>query len=194
MSSQRGAGLLDCLVGLALGLLVLQGLADALASAQRGAQAQRDALRTREAHDIARQMLQAVACAGPRVHSAGGVDTLHARFAEPAAAGSCGGAPGPEGTTHAYHLWLDDTGTLHGAADGHVPQPLADGLAAWRFELLQVSGPPEAPRLRLSGAAQVRDWQRVVLLRTEVRDAARGSSPQVHWLALPRLDAPLARR
>ena len=193
MSSQRGAGLLDCLVGLALGLLVLQGLADALASAQRGAQAQRDALRTREAHDIARLLLQAVACAGLRVHSAAGVDTLHVRFAGPTPAGSCGGAPGAVGTRHAYRLWLDDSGTLHGAADGHVAQPLADGLAAWRLELLQVSGPPEAPRLRLSGAAQVLDWQRVVLLRAEVRDVARGSSPQVHWLALPWLDAPLAR-
>lgn len=205
MIRQRGAGLLDALVGLALGLLVLQGLVAALGSALRAARDQRDALLQREASELLPQVLRDVIAAsgiqgrpGPetapalRVAADADGDLLEARFlaaGPPEASGACGEAPRTGADRHSYRLRLDVTGTLRCSVDGEPSRPLADRVGRWRLELLEARGSAEAPRLRLVEPAQVRDWRRVSLVRAHLSPHAPAGTPaQSYWLAPPALD------
>lgn len=205
MSRQRGAGLLDALVGLALGLLVLQGLIAALGSALRAAQEQRDALLQREAGELLPQVLREVIAAsgtrgqpGPeaapalRVTADADGELLEARFltaGPPGVGGACGEAPRTGAGLHRYRLRLDASGTLRCGVDGEASRPLADRVGRWRLELLEARGSAEAPRLRLVDPAQVRDWRRVSLVRAHVSPyAAAGTPARSYWMAPPALD------
>lgn len=208
---QRGAGLLDGLLGLALGLLVLQGLVDALSCAWRTLQAQREALLQREARELLPQLLRAVVDAsrtrarpgenpvqpvphGLRVLAAAGGPVLEARFAGDAAPGACGEAPRDGPIPRSYRLAWDAAGTLHCSVDLGTPRPMLDGGGPWELEFVETTGTPGAQRLRIVRAEQVRDWQRVALMHARLPEPARAARPSPpcldHWVALAPLDAP----
>lgn len=214
MTRQRGAGLLDALVGLALGLLVLQGLVAALGSALRAAQDQRDALLRREASELLPQVLREVIAVsgsqgqpGPDAAPAlrvtvaadaeGDLHLLEARFlaaGPPGAGGACGEAPRSRGGRHSYRLGLDAGGTLRCSVDGEPARPLADRVGRWRLDLLETRGSADAPRLRLVDPSHVRDWRRVSLLRARlITRAPAGAPAQSYWIAPPVLDPPEPR-
>ncbi len=208
MRSERGAGLLECLVGLALGLLVLQALVDALARAAQAVQAQRAALLQREAQDILHEVVRAVieasgppppsgaAPAQPRLAVAPGAagERLQVGLRARATRGLCGDASLDQAVHHVHHLDLDRAGTLRCAVDHGVAQPLADHLGRWRLHAVEASGPAHAPRWRMLEAARVRDWRRVVLLQITLRAPpppgreAAAAQPISLCLALPPLD------
>lgn len=210
MKRQRGASLAGCLLGLGLGLLVLQALLDVVASAHHALQAQRLALRRQESEAVAQQLLRAVAEAsrrgqGTQADPAAGAaalaarpgpggEVLEANFVADGAPGACGEAVQPEGSAHRYRLDIDAAGTLRCRLDAHAPQPLADGLGVWELEFVELRGGPCAaetpgctPRLRRVRAPQVQDWNHVVLMRARLRGPAprsRAGAPQ-SWVALP---------
>lgn len=208
MKRQRGASLAGCLLGLGLGLLVLQALLDVVASAHHALQAQRLALRRQESEALAQQLLRAVAEASRRgqdaqadsaapalaVRPGPGGEVLEANFVAGAAPGACGEAAQPEGGVHRYRLDIDAAGTLRCRLDAHAPQPLADGFGAWELEFVELRGGPCAtqaagcsPRLRRVRAPQVQDWNHVVLMRARLRGPApraASGAPQ-SWVALP---------
>ncbi len=194
MKRMLGTSLPGCLLGLGLGLLVLQALLDVVASAHQALQTQRLALRRQESEGIARQIVGAVAEASRRqapcpeacdarsqplaAHPGAQGEVLESRFIADGAPGACGEAAPALGTAHRYRLDIDGSGTLRCALDGHAPQPLADGLGAWELEFVELRGEvcaPDAapcrPMLRRVTATQVRDWSRVVLLRARSRSA-----------------------
>ncbi len=215
MRRMLGASLPGCLLGLGLGLLVLQALLDVVASAHQALQTQRLELRRQESEGIARQMLGAVAEASRRqaLHAAGADagaralavhpgaqgEVLEARFIADGAPGACGEAAPAAGTEHRYRLDVDGAGTLRCALDGHAPQPLADGLGAWELEFVELRGEPCAPdaaacrpTLRRVPAAGVRDWSRVVLMHARPRKHPPGPPAppppaMPSWVALPLL-------
>lgn len=201
---QRGAGLVGCLAGLSLGLLVLQAMLELVTCAQQVLLARVQLLRLQEAQDIAQTVLQAVAQASrgqPGTPSADAPDeplrvlpgaaggVLRARFVADGAPGACGEtALAPDGT-HTYRLDIDPSGTLRCAVDGHVAQPLADGLGAWELEFVESRGSAQAPRLRNCAASQVRDWNRIVLMRAclraqRARPGTAQSAPACAWVTL----------
>ena len=204
MKRQRGGSLASCLVGLALGLLVLQALFDTLAAVRQALLGQRAQLDALQAQEIAQALLRAVAQA-PARGSAAGADAasaprpqlqvsvsrdpagevLRADFVADGAPGACGEAQPANGRLHAYRLRIDLSGTLQCGVDGRSPQPVADGLGRWRLDFLEDRGTPAAPRLRRVGSAQVRDWRRVLLLRACLA-AATGAPrpPACHWVDL----------
>lgn len=197
---QHGASLLDCLVGLTLGLLVLQALVDALGSVARAVQARRDDLLRHEAHALVHEVLRnviaesATGAAAPALHAESGPHgaRLHAR-ADGNAALACAASPtGVAG--HVQHLWTDADGTLQCAVDRRVAQPVADGVGRWTLEFVEAVGSADAPRLRVAGVDDVRDWRRVRLVRARLRAAAthRGRGPAVQevWVAAPALEDP----
>lgn len=215
MRRERGASLAGCLLGLGLGLLVLQALLDVVASAHHALQAQRLALRRQESEALAQQLLRAVAEAsrrggGPQADGASGApaltvrpgpggELLEANFVADAAPGACGEAAQPEGSAHRYRLDIDGAGTLRCRLDAHAPQPLADGLGAWELEFVELRGASCAaeaagctPRLRRVRAPQVQDWNQVLLMRARLRGPAPGSRPGApqSWVALPLVQRP----
>ena len=115
------------------------------------------------------------------------------------APGACGEAAPAAGSTHRYRLDIDSAGTLRCALDGHAPQPLVDGLGAWELEFVELrdgacapTAPSCGPRLRRVRAAQVLDWNRVVLMRARLRmtSPAPSLAPAAaaqSWVALPLL-------
>ena len=215
MKPMLGASLPGCLLGLGLGLLVMQALLDVVASAHQALHTQRLALRRQEAEGVARQMLSAVAEASRRqalsaarpeapsqalaAHPGEQGEVLEARFVADGAPGACGEAAPAAGTSHRYRLDIDGAGSLRCALDGHAPQPLADGLGAWELEFVELRGEPCAPAaapcrplLRRVPATGVRDWSRVVLMHARPRSHPPGPSapspPALSsWVALPLL-------
>ncbi len=216
----RGSSLPGCLLGLGLGLLVLQALLDVVASAHQTLHTQRLLLRRQESEAMAQQLLRAVAEASRRPSGAADSrpprgrppqslplearpgpqgEVLEASFVADGAPGACGEAAPAAGSTHRYRLDIDSAGTLRCALDGHAPQPVVDGLGAWELEFVELrdgacasSTPSCAPRLRRVRAAQVLDWNRVVLMRARLRmtSAAPSLAPAAvaqSWVALPLL-------
>ena len=219
-SRTRGSSLPGCLLGMGLGLLVLQALLDVVASAHQALLAQRLSLRRQESEALAQQLLRAVAEASRR--QSGATDSrlpqgqparsrpldawsvpqgevLEASFVADGAPSACGEAAPAAGSTHRYRLDIDPAGTLRCALDGHAPQPVVDGLGSWELEFVELragacasTAPSCAPRLRRVRAAQVLDWNRVVLMRARLR--MRSPAPSLDpataaqsWVALPLL-------
>ncbi len=204
MKRQRGHGLASCLLGLALGLLVLQALFDTLACVRQTLLRQRLQLDALQAQDIAQALLRAVARAPARGSAAGGDaasahqpplqvavsrdpagEVLHADFVADGAPGACGEAQPVDGRHHAYRLRVDASGVLQCGVDGWSPQPVTDGLGRWRLDVIEDRGAPAAPRLRRVAAAQVHDWRRVLLLRAcLIGPAGAPGQPACHWVDL----------
>ena len=212
MKRMHGTSLPGCLLGLGLGLLVLQALLDVVASAHQALQTQRLALRRQESEGVAGQMLRTVAeasrrqalrAAGPDAGVDAGVDArgdalaahpgaqgeaLEARFIADGAPGACGEAAPAAGTEHRYRLDIDGAGTLRCAMDGHAPQPLADGLGAWELEFVEWRGEACTP-----GAGPCRPLLRRVHA-TGVRDWSRvvlvRARPRSHMPGLPAATPP----
>ncbi len=210
MKRQRGGTLASCLVGLGLGLLVLQALFDTLAAVHQTLLGQRAQLDALQAQDIAQALLRAVARAPARGSTAGagaasaprpepqvsvshdpaGV-VLRADFLADGAPGACGEALPADAWLHAYRLRVDASGTLRCGVDGRSPQPVVDGLGRWRLDFIEDRGAPAAPRLRRVGSAQVHDWRRVLLLRACLGASATAPSQLAcHWVELAAPDPP----
>ena len=207
MKPQRGSTLASCLLGLALGLLVLQALFDTLACVRQTLLRQRAQLDALQAQDIAQALLRAVAQAPARGFAAeadaspaqqpalqawvsheAADDVLHADFVADGTAGACGEAQPADGRRHAFHLRIDASGTLQCGVDGRSPQPVTDALAGWRLDFIEQRGCAAAPRLRRVDSAQVRDWRHVRLLRACLAAPADAPDrPACHWV---QLDAP----
>ena len=219
-SRTRGSSLPGCLLGMGLGLLVLQALLDVVASAHQTLHTQRLLLRRQESEALVQQLLRAVAEASRRQAGPAGSrppqglpprirpldarsdpqgEVLEASFVADGAPGACGEAAPAAGSTHRYRLDIDSAGTLRCALDGHAPQPVVDGLGAWEFEFIELragacasTAASCAPRLRRVRAAQVLDWNRVVLMRVRLRMSSPAPSldpaaAAQSWVALPLL-------
>ncbi len=212
MNAQRGHALLDSLLGLGLGLLILQALLEVLACAQQAARQQRLLARQLQAGAAADTLLRAVVAASGR---RGAPDQppapasvpqawlrmradarglrLHSAFVADATPGACGEAPSRTPVRRAYRVSPGGAGKLRCALDEHPAQPMVEAITAWDARLLEARGPEAAPRWRRVAAAEGVDgvdWRRVELLQLRL-SGARAPAPAGPaaecWIALPAL-------